>query len=124
VVEDSGDIRDPVRLGSDYDGSRLSQEGILIREGSDSLLTMIANDPAMDFPFAFDLDVRNERCFELDAERARITDGQDVAIANLLTWIEERGLRLVRSIESSFFSLVATRIIMAAQTYFRKMNRG
>ena len=102
AIEVNGDIRGIVRLRLQGDpASRLSQEGFFIREGAESLLGDTPDGHR--FPFYFDLDVRGRRCFELDAERARIIDGQIPRVGELVEWIEERGLRALASMESSLF---------------------
>lgn len=105
VLNSEGDIRGIVRLSERYESSRLSQEGFLLREGVASLFGIESGvrQQEREFPFYFDLDVRRKRCFELDAERARITDPQGVLTAELLAWIEEKGLLSVEAIETSFF---------------------
>lgn len=105
TLETNGDIRGIVRLSHERgDRSRLSQEGFLVRDGVESLLAREAGTRgALDFPFYFDVDVRRERCFDLDAERARITDEQGTLTTELLSWIEERGLRCVSVIQSPLF---------------------
>lgn len=105
AILDEGDIRGIVRIkAEDYESSRLSQEGFLIRDGVASLLGLEAGlRREGDFPFYFDLDVRRKRYFELDAERARIVDPQGDLVAELLDWIEEKGLRSIEAIESPLF---------------------
>jgi hypothetical protein len=105
VEEMAGEIRGTVRLKHEgYEEPRLSQDGILVREGAASLLAPEAGSRGwLDFPYYFDLDVRGSKRFELDAERARLVDPEGALTSELLWWIEEKGLRAIGAIGSPLY---------------------
>ncbi len=103
-LHEEGPIRGRVRVSHEAGGlRRVSQEGILIRDGVGSLLTNSQTEHT--FPFDFDIDVAAPLTFELDAERARITaspKNQPTAQA-VMQWIEDKGLASIESVSAGLY---------------------
>lgn len=84
---------------------RITQDGILIREGALGVWSYSREGRTEDAPFTFDVDVTGSLQLDLDAERARVIQSEPnrLRCKRICDWIEENGLASLAALEATLF---------------------